>query len=247
MMNKYKENLVELFGQEELRGLRGTLLKVNNLNARFIAKNKGNAIQFLQTVARRDVTGIVDMITRPGSDINLKYAKRLFDKETLKDINTGLVQSIIEKSYTGELFSPQKLGKNFKKYDRALQQLLSPEDYNEIVQTYRAMVKNAVAVERMATNPSQTGQVGLSYMIMKRLWDATTEALKLNFGGAIKEVFGAIYMPKIVAKMYLNPTARRYLTIGFNTPWNAPEAEKVYEGIAKAIGVQVSDLKRERQ
>lgn len=246
---KKREELSKHYTDEELTKLESSIGSIEKINLRNIARNKSEAIEFLSTVSGVSNEGVVRAIVKPNNTINIKYMKRLLGPERAKEVETKFVENYLMELNQHGAFSPATASRKFKQYDKTMRQLMDKQTYAEISDLMR-LNRNAAMLERLASNPSQTGQTLIGFETGKEVVRSLT--FSMLAGGAVggteyyrhgNPITAATYASLIAfgpygaAKLYLSPVGRKYLSVGYTIPAESKEAMELLTKMAVVAGV----------
>ena len=257
IINK-KAELEKYYTPEEISKINGFVNTLGKANVRSLARNKKEGMEFLQTMADySSPEKIVNAIVRPNNTINIRYMKRLLGPERAKDVETKFVENYLLKINEHGYYKPGTSAKNWNNYEKPMKSLMDPGTYKEVSELM-LLNKHAGQLESMASNPSQTGQVMAAYDTGKQLLGSVSSLLTgVVFAGAGaysghgKEdggvvpgaVSGAFYglavafSPNILARMYLSPAGRKFLSVGYTIPAGGKEGVAFLSKMAMLAGI----------
>ena len=230
---KNREQLSKHYTDDELNKLDGVMSLLQNANVKMLARNKSEAMNFLGMITSggRAPENIVNAIVKPNNTINIRYMKRLLGPEMSKEVESKFVENYIMEMNQFGYYLPEKSAKVFNQYDKTMRQLMDEQTYRGISNIMR-LNKNAAMLDRIAQNPSQTGQTLIGFETGKDVLRSTTYALMAGVsgvggyeatkhGGVGAGVVFALALalgPRGLARLYLSPEGRKYLSIGYTIP-----------------------------
>ena len=249
-----KELLSQHYTPEEIAGINTTVSRMQNINLKAVARNKQEAVEFLGSIVNTDNTGVVKAIVKPHNTINVKFMQRILGPERTKEVQEEFLKEYVLKLNEYGYYSPKKAAGVFNQYQKTMKSLMSPEEYHEI-SNLMELNKRAATLEKMALNPSQTGQTLIGYEIGKKILNSTT-ALLLGAVGAGATGFPAaaegmaaaaavIATPYALAKIYLSKQGRQWLTLGYTIPAGTQESAKLLMKLSGIAGTNLTQQRRD--
>jgi hypothetical protein len=261
-LNATKKNIInnraELekhYTPDELEKMDGIIGRIGNINVKNIARNKSEAMEFLGTISSPGLSpqNVVNAIVKPNNTINIRYMQRLLGPEMSKEVETKFVENYLMKMNQHGFYLPERAARIFNQYDTTLRKMMDPQAYSELSDLMK-LNRNAAALEKIASNPSQTGQTLIGFETGKDLVRSLSYALVAGLGGGAAGahfgggamVAGAIssiavaFGPYGLAKLYLHPVGRKLLSIGYTLPAGSQQAMELIGKMAAIAGVDVS-------
>ena len=162
-----------------------------------------------------DPEAIAKAIFKPGAITGIKKVKIATDKATWRQLQSYYIQSLMAKStnvdgvLTGKLLINNLYGKAGMG-KKTLSEIFNPQQLNMITDLARTL---------KITQSKQAEGLGRMWI---QLTQAGATATVLGMGqtpAAVPILFG----PPVVARLLLNPTAVKWLTIGYKLPPNSPK------------------------
>lgn len=121
--------------------------------------------------------------------------------------------------------------------EKTLEALFPKKALQEIVGIGK-LSNELVRAGQRAANPSGTAASLITFLTPLQF---IREALSLDVAGAAKTAFGAVGAPTVMAKVYLSPAGRKWLTVGLRLPKDSPERIKAMGQLATIIGAEATN------
>jgi len=233
---KQKEKLGQYFADSELQSFQGVLNGIDGINIHSIARNKSEAMQFLGTVAGSDNAQVVNAIIKPNNTINIRYMKKLLGPERSKEVETKFIENYLLKVNQFGAFSPLKSAAMWKNYDKTMKALFDPATYREI-SNLMELNRNAATLDRLANNPSQTGQTLIMFQTGKEMLGSVTRSLT---AANLTYTMGLATIPWAMAKLYLSPAGRKWLSVGYTIPKDTAAGMELIAKLSEIAGVDLA-------
>ena len=256
---KNKEQLSKLYTPEELNKMDDVVSRVQNANIKNIARNKSEAMNFLGTIASgsRAPENIVNAIVKPNNTINIRYMKRLLGPEMSKEVENKFVENYLMEMNQFGYFQPERSSRIFNQYDKTMRQLMDETTYREISNLMK-LNKNAAMLDRIAQNPSQTGQTLIGFETGKDVLKSVTYAIAAGAGGyeasrqghtgaGVAFALALALGPRGLAKVYLSPQGRKLLSIGYTIPATTKEGIALATKMAAIAGINAATAPSEEE
>jgi hypothetical protein len=256
---KNKEQLSKLYTPEELNKMDDVVSRVQNANIKNIARNKSEAMNFLGIIASgsRAPENIVNAIVKPNNTINIRYMKRLLGPEMSKEVENKFVENYLMEMNQFGYFQPERSSRIFNQYDKTMRQLMDETTYREISNLMK-LNKNAAMLDRIAQNPSQTGQTLIGFETGKDVLKSVTYAIAAGAGGyeasrqghtgaGVAFALALALGPRGLAKVYLSPQGRKLLSIGYTIPATTKEGIALATKMAAIAGINAATAPSEEE
>jgi hypothetical protein len=248
-----KEKLSQYYTEGELGKLDETLSRIEGINIKNLARNKSDGMRFLGVLATNSPDAIVNAIVKPNNTINIRYMKRFLGADVSKQVESKFVENYLMKINDFGYYSPGTAARKFNQYDTTMRQLMDDTSYKEISNLMK-LNRNASMLERLATNPSQTGQTLIAFETAKSVAYALASAgvgvysaSHGHEGAGIAATAMMLAAPPIMAKFYLSSTGRKYLTEGYGIKAGTEQATKWLVKMAQLAGIESPRETRENQ
>lgn len=181
----------------------------------------------IQKIIKSNPEDVINVIFQPGQAGSITELQ-LLRKAVKPDDWPVVQQAIIKRLFDGPPNVPPPVNflKNMNRYgDNTLNAALSPETVSRLKE-FAELVNSSAgrSVERMAGNPSGTGQTLLT-------WGTTIGQGGLLLTHPVTGV-ATIISPPIAAKLYLSNAGRKLLTEGFRISPESARAAAIASGIA---------------
>ena len=255
---KNKEQLSKQYTDDELNKLDSVISTLQNTNIKMLARNKSEAMNFLGTIAsgNRAPENIVNAIVKPNNTINIRYMKRLLGPEMSKEVENKFVENYLMEMNQFGYYLPEKSARVFNQYDKTMRQLMDEPTYREVSNLMR-LNRNTAMLDRIAQNPSQTGQTLIGFETGKEVLKSVTYGLVAGIGGyeaskkghtgaGITFALALAFGPRGLAKLYLSPTGRKLLSVGYTIPATSQEGIALATKMATIAGVNILKDKEEQ-
>jgi len=248
---KNSDKLSNVYTQEERDMLNGFIDNVGKVNLNHLASNKSEAMSLLGNIARKDAAGVVNMLVRPNNTARLTYLQKFMGEELTEEVKTKFISEYLMKINQYGNVSPKDMVKKYKEYEKTIGKMFDKETAKEI-ENMMIVAKRAASLESIASNTSQTGQVITSAETLNSLTKSVSTLLLSAFsvGGGVAYAGGhpiiaaasglaAAFSPSVIAKLYLSPVGRKYLTLGYLIPSQSKQAVEFLVKLAEVAGVKI--------
>jgi hypothetical protein len=190
--------------------------------------------QFLRTLAQSYPDTVVDSIigapeTKLQSNTLLKnigMLKAAVDKPTIQKLSVKLADKLFQLNQTKDYVSPLAFSRMVNKYSERVLKQFFPADKVAQLQRLARVAANITSAERMAGNPSGTGQTIITWSTARMMINQPTMGL------------ATLITPKYLGKLYLSDFGLRWLTEGFTTPAIGAKGMELATKIALITGMQ---------
>ena len=246
---KKREELSKVYTPEELTKLDETMSRLEGINLKNIARNKQEALVFLGTISSSGLApqNIVNAIIKPNNTINIRYMKRLLGPEMSKEVETKFIENYLMDLNQFGFYAPEKAARKFNQYNKTMYSLMDENTYRETANLMR-LNRNAAMLDRLATSPSQVGQTLIGFETGKEVIRSLSYALFAGAGGAymggghaiaagVISSMAVAFGPYGLAKLYLSPMGRKYLSVGYTIPAASKEGMALITKMAIIAGV----------
>jgi hypothetical protein len=245
------DKLKSIYTQEELSLLNNFVDNVGNVNLNHLASNKSEAMILLGNIARKDAAGIVTLLVRPNNTARLTYLKKFMGEELTEEVKTKFIGEYLIKINQYGNVSPKDMIKKYKEYEKTIGKMFDKETAKEI-ENMMIVAKRCAGIESIASNTSQTGQVITSAETLNSLTKSVSSLLLSVFsvGGGVAYAGGhpvmaaasglaVAFTPAVIAKLYLSPVGRKYLTLGYLIPSGTKQAVEFLVKLSEVAGVKL--------
>lgn len=219
-IEKYGEDtMVEVMGKDNYRKLITTIGKGLNREALPLAD------PFMTGIIKKSAPeSVMNMIFHPNNSRNIGLIRRVIGQDKFNEAKAKFVEKILTVDPKFDVYQPLASVKAITKMDNpTLRSIFSKSELSGLDDMVR-LSKAAQTSERMAGNPSGTAQSMIT-------WETGRAILKHPVMG-----WKYVLTPAALAKVYLSPTGRKYLTEGFKTPPNAGTAASLATRILSIAG-----------
>ena len=161
---------------------------------------------------------------------NMRAVKDVLNEKEFSALGDKLLDKIIKPEEVSGYISPAKFASKIEKYGDRLKAIYPEEKVDELIQ-FAKIARDMSKASRLADNPSGTGQVLIQYGLVNL-------AMSLPGANTAKKILAGtiLFVPKEVAKFYISPAGRKFLTEGYKIPENVSEAMKLSTKLSKIIG-----------
>ena len=243
-----RDKISEHFSEDQINDIEHMIATTGNINLKAIARNKQEALEFLTKISRKkNDEEIVKAIVRPHNTVNIEYMKRLLGPERTEEVATEFLKQYVMKINKQGYFEPGTAASIFTNYDKTMKALLGPERYGETAKLME-LNKRAAMLDQLASNPSKTAQSLIAFETGKELLRSTAYFIFAGAGGyyASRQGHtgaGMIYalslatLPYGLAKLYLTPQGRQFLSIGWKIPASSQAGMELITKMSTLAGV----------
>lgn len=226
-MDKYgMDTLAQIYKPEELRELANIATGIVKINEHpTVNKFYVDIVRSLNKQPEK----VVDLIIRPENTKNIVLSKAVLGEKGWHDVKAKFIEKLftVNKAIPGqeaELLSPAKFTTNLFKYgDKTLSKVFDADELKAIKEIGQ-LSKYAQTADRLAGNPSGTAQNLIT-------WSQGALLLANPIAGT-----SSLLTPPALAKLYLSPAGRKYLTEGFKLPANSQKAAEITAKILAISG-----------
>lgn len=242
-----KETLSEIYSPSEIKILNDAVKRSIDLSTKTIQSK--TEIDLLKNIVKHDPEGVVKSIFAKGDSKtltrNFNIINNVIDKESKEQLK---YHTTLELFTHGQQIDPMTLGdtekklfyfstkafrKNIDKYQGIISKYYSKEDM-ALIEKIANVGHYLQSAERLAANPSGTGQaVGLTAQI--------STATGMIISGNIPSAAGVMFGPYALAKIYISPIGRRYLTEGFKISGTSARGIELITKMAGIAGINASE------
>ena len=239
------------YGDDTLRAVYGGNEKINMLRS---LANGALKIEQFPTVNKfyTDVVKLLEKhpekvmqyIYQPNSVKNIRLAKTVLSPEANAEVERLFIADLLtinkDIPAVGQLVSPAKTTTKFFKYgDNVIQEAVGKETALAL-RDFKNVTTHMQIAERLAGNPSGTGQTLLAYgWYLGNFPFIISSVYHGNWAAAIGETVLMI-APYGAARLYLSPIGRKIITEGLKLPSGSPQAA---EWLTKIIAIATNNGK----
>ena len=201
--------------------------------------------KFFRQLLTRDPKSVVNLVVRPNDTRSLALIRPVIGEAGMQELRQAAMEQVLALNKF-DRFSPAQFLTNLSKLGTTGPALLGNETWTAL-QKLAALGQATRGAEQLAGNPSGTAQNLIMYAtgnVILRGVGAIAGGIAGAVGGqrvgqpgrgaAIGAATGVILGPPALAKLYLSPVGRRYLSLGYQLPLWSPMAAEV---TAKILGV----------
>lgn len=197
--------------------------------------------KFFKELLTRDPKSVVNLVVRPNDTRSLALIRPIIGETGMQQLRQATLEKVLALN-PQERFSPARFSTAISRLGTTTTALLG-EQTSRALRELATLGRATQGAEALAGNPSGTAQNLIMFTaggVLLRGASAAVGALsgystgQGGRGAAIGAAAGLLLGPPALAKLYLSPVGRRYLSLGYQLPVESPMAAEV---TAKILGV----------
>lgn len=222
-LHKYgDETLGKIYNKKEMDALVQLGQKGTQLDAEAVQN------PFFKRLVRLSPEKVVDYVVKPGNVENIRQVRMALGDEGETNLRQAFLGKILGENQHG-VFSPMKFHSQLTKYgDRTLKELF-PEDLYSEVKKLGDVSLRSTAADKLAGNPSGTAQNLINFQMGRAILTNPVNGVAMTLPNVV------------VAKLYLHPATRAWLTSAMEVPATTKAAIGLYSRLA-AYAAKPGDL-----
>jgi hypothetical protein len=219
------ETLSEIFTRDEVKDIVDFATNLDNLSPKIL---ESRLFKRIYNSAPDSLEKVVDIIVKPNNTTNIDVVETVLGKKGLKDLRRGFLAKIFSEQKDGE-FSPTNFFQTLNRYgQRTLRRLLDPETYADVIRM--GEVSKAVpSAEKVLGNEAKAMGTMITFL--------GGMAVMVNPLLAVAQIL----VPTTLGKLYMSRLGRRYLTEGFNLPFDSVRAAEIAGRLTRVLSDIYSD------
>lgn len=190
--------------------------------------------KFFKQLVTRNPASVVALVVQPNQTRNIALIRPVIGDAGMRELRQATLERVLALNKDKQ-FSPALFGTELSRLGTTLDALFDAPTAAALRQL-AALGRAAGGAEKVAGNPSGTAQ----NLIMFTMGGAVMRGITGLAAGRIApaaEAGGLMLGPAALAKLYLSPVGRRYLSLGYALPATTPMAAEVTAKILGVLGV----------